>query len=329
MVSIVVPMLNSADDMPNVVRFLGEQLFRDFEVIFVVDSKSTDGTEEAVEKFAPPLGTWSMIIQHSDGGLGEARNLGIDASRGRYVWFFDADDRPHTTFLSTLVTLAEENGADLAQCNFIRSSDLGTQIPRGNYKVKIMDSDEALHNRASELVPITSWSFVFKRQFLLDNGLYFMTHRFCEDIDHTYRALEKCNKLCYYDMPLYLYHQNEESMCFLDQNSRGWGEIEAYKELDEFFERNNPEFYKLFGYRSGIMRIRSATHMDLENFLKFIRSDEFSDMVEKHLRNPVSPEGVFSRLFPRTYHLAVNLFLKFFYYRESRLFDTRPRKRWS
>ena len=326
-VTVVVPVYNSADNIGNLVSFLGEQAFRDFETVFVVDSRSDDGTLGAVERHAPALGRWSVIIQETQGGLGEARNMGLDAAAGEYVWFLDSDDRPYPEFLEALVSLADEHGADVAQCNFVRSSDLGLEMPKGRYAVKVMDSAEALHNRASEITPITSWSFVFRRDFLVDNGIYFATGRFCEDIDHTYRALDACNKLCYYDKPLYLYHQNEGSMCFLNQNSRGWGEVAAYTELDGYFSSRNPEFHEFFGQRSALMRIRSATHMDRENFLEYMRSDERKRMSDRHLRDPVSPEGVAAALMPTLYHIAVNLFLKFFYYKDARLFDTKAGKR--
>ncbi|WP_298836684.1 glycosyltransferase family 2 protein [uncultured Roseobacter sp.] len=87
--SIVVPAFNSETTLAGTLQSLLAQSFRDFEIL-VVNDGSTDGTLRVAEAFAsdPRL----RIITQANRGLAGARNSGIDAARGRYVGFCDADD---------------------------------------------------------------------------------------------------------------------------------------------------------------------------------------------------------------------------------------------
>src|SRR5262249_13268211 len=89
-VSVITPLHNRADYVPQIVTTLGRQTFTDFELI-IVDDGSTDDPLRAIEnvKAAFPI---RLIRQDHNAGAASARNSGIDAARGRYVAFLDSDD---------------------------------------------------------------------------------------------------------------------------------------------------------------------------------------------------------------------------------------------
>lgn len=318
--SVVIPAYNESDNVERILGYLREQKFDDMEIIFVVDSKTTDNTLELVTEFSNGLNCQS-IIQTGDGRLGEARNIGLEKSSGKYVWFLDADDRPYPEFVSTMIGLAEVHDAEIVQCNFIRSFDITTPEPRGNFKVRILDSEEALIERSMERIPVTAWSMVHKRDFLMKNNLRFHHGGYAEDVDHTYRAMEMCNVLIYYNRPLYLYYQNPVSICSSRPNDVGNWEVRVYDKLEEHFRSSR--FGEIFSRRSAIMRVRSAGHMDRRHFVEYIKSDKCKRMMDEHLRDPLSWDCLWVSMSPSTYHLVLNLYLKFIYYRDNRLFDTR------
>lgn len=325
LVSVVIPVYNESRSLKNIAGFLSEQNFPDKEVIFVVDGKTTDGSAEKIAAAAEKDGTYKVVIQNGEGGLGEARNIGLERASGRYVWFLDADDRPYPDFMNTMYGLSEKYGTEVTQCNFVRSFSYGTAQPDVKCRPKVMTGEEALRERAYERVPVTAWSMLLRRDFLMDSSLRFKERCYAEDVDFIYRALEKCKKYCYCSRPLYLYYQNPASICSTRQNERGRGEISVYSELEKHF--GSSDFGKIFGRRSALMRIRSATHMDRDSFLKYVRSSECREMVKKHLSNPVAPEYVWVSLFPSGYYIAVNLYVKFVYCGEGRIFGRRLKKR--
>lgn len=320
MLSVVIPAYNESNNIKSVIGYIREQNFEDMEIIFVVDSKTTDNTLELISEKSEGLNCRS-IVQTGDGRLGEARNIGLDNSSGKYVWFLDADDRPYPEFVSSMIGLAEQYRADIVQCNFIRSFDADTPEPKGNFSVRVLNSKEALIERSFERIPVTAWSMVHRREFLIDNNLRFHHGGYAEDVDHTYKALEKCETFVYYNRPLYLYYQNPVSICSSKPNNRGKWEIQIYASLEEHFK--DTWFGSMFSRRSAIMRIRSAGHMDRRHFLEYIKSDDCRDMMRNHMSDPLSWDYLWVGISPSTYHLALNLYLKFIYYRDNRLFDTK------
>lgn len=113
--SVVIPVYNESESIERVSKALKAQDFKDMEVIFVVDNKTTDDSLDKINELTRNLEDHLVMIQKDDGILGGARNIGLDAARGKYVWFLDADDVPYPDFMSTMYRLAEEHGTDVCQ----------------------------------------------------------------------------------------------------------------------------------------------------------------------------------------------------------------------
>jgi len=98
-VSIILPTYNRAAFLPDAFDAIGAQEFTDWELI-VVDDGSTDGTCDLIRPFLEELGPRTKFVRQSNQGAYGARNTGLDHARGRYVAFYDSDDRwlPHHLF---------------------------------------------------------------------------------------------------------------------------------------------------------------------------------------------------------------------------------------
>ena len=64
---------------------------RDFEVVVIDDGSKDDGAE-VVKTYARTHRNL-RLIQQPNSGASAARNMGIEAAQGEYIWFVDADDR--------------------------------------------------------------------------------------------------------------------------------------------------------------------------------------------------------------------------------------------
>jgi glycosyltransferase involved in cell wall biosynthesis len=84
-VSVVIPTYNRAQFLPETIRSVLSQSFRDFEII-VVDDGSTDKTREIVSAF--PV----KYIWQENQGAPAAYNKGITLAKGEYIAFLDSDD---------------------------------------------------------------------------------------------------------------------------------------------------------------------------------------------------------------------------------------------
>ena len=116
LVSVVIPMYNSAKFIEQTLESLRYQTLKNFEVI-IVDDCSTDNSIEVVENFAPRLFQAGIKVHllelpKNTGMPGLPRNIGMQFTRGKYIAFLDSDDLYTPTALEELTTLAEDYQAD-------------------------------------------------------------------------------------------------------------------------------------------------------------------------------------------------------------------------
>jgi len=88
LVSVVIPAYNAERTLADTVESVLAQTLGDHEVL-VVDDGSKDATAAVAGHFGDPV----RCISTPNGGVSRARNVGIEAARGRYVAFLDADDQ--------------------------------------------------------------------------------------------------------------------------------------------------------------------------------------------------------------------------------------------
>ena len=121
LVSVIIPMYNAAQFIPQTLESLLGQTIKNFEVV-IVDDCSTDNSLEVVENFKPQFDSAGIklnVIKMSQntGMPGLPRNMGIKFAHGKYVCFLDSDDLFTKTALEELSTLADEYQADVVHCN--------------------------------------------------------------------------------------------------------------------------------------------------------------------------------------------------------------------
>jgi hypothetical protein len=87
LVSVIIPTYNRWPLVLEAIESVRSQTFTDYELIVVVDVKTTDGSADRLREEGLPL----RVIEAGD-GLGAARNRGVESARGRFVAFLDDDD---------------------------------------------------------------------------------------------------------------------------------------------------------------------------------------------------------------------------------------------
>lgn len=108
--SVIVPCWNVEKWVEDAVNSVLRGSFSDFEII-AVDDGSTDGTGAILERLAAADGR-IRVVHQANSGPSAARNSGLDAARGEYVFFLDGDDTFEPEFLSLGVGEMSATGAD-------------------------------------------------------------------------------------------------------------------------------------------------------------------------------------------------------------------------
>lgn len=100
--------------------------------VTIINDGSKDRTREILQKYANISNV--KIIDQENKGLSGARNTGIAQSHGRYLLFVDSDDVLLPGAIEELMSLAEENNADVVDSGYIRFAD---RTQKG-FKARIM-----------------------------------------------------------------------------------------------------------------------------------------------------------------------------------------------
>ncbi len=119
MVSVIVPCYNCSEFVDRFVQSIRSQTYKNLQVI-AVDDGSTDGTRAELEKHSSFL----TVITKENGGAASARNVGLNASKGAYVAFLDADDFWLPNKIAAQVQyLGEHPEAGAVYCDWFVCSD--------------------------------------------------------------------------------------------------------------------------------------------------------------------------------------------------------------
>lgn len=113
-VSIIVPVYNTAKYLPRCLESLLNQTLVGVEIICINDG-STDNSEKVLKSYEKK-DKRIVVINQKNGGSAAARNAGLKVAKGTYIGFIDSDDYAETNMYEVLVTEARNSSADVVVC---------------------------------------------------------------------------------------------------------------------------------------------------------------------------------------------------------------------
>ena len=228
-ISVVIPMYNAEKFIRKAIGSVLDQTFENFEVI-IVDDKSTDRSLEIVQQYQEPR--IKILQQIKNSGKSDSRNLGLINSRGKYVYFMDADDLLLPECLETFFVAMEESNSDVVYMNaYWETEDEidATRMLCANPTPRFFSNNLAERLQKEYVytgVIVTPWIKIFRREFLYQNQITFPPVTYFED------SLLKLKELCFSKRTLlidacgYVYRQHPEQ-------SMNWSAESIFKKAFE------------------------------------------------------------------------------------------------
>lgn len=205
MVTIVIPCYNVAKYIKRCIDSLVDQSFQKFKVI-LVDDKSTDDTYQYLLQLQATSGLDIMVLQNScNSGQAVSRNKGILEADTKYITFCDSDDWYEPDFLKTMVSLLEDNAADMAFCGYKVVDEHGNSQSRPVYnRSGLISREEAFCLDADSLCMLMVKTDIMKNTLLPDlrNG---------EDVATVPLLMAKANRYAATVSCLYNYFRRSDS----------------------------------------------------------------------------------------------------------------------
>lgn len=209
LISIIIPVYKVEKYLEKCIESVLKQTYTNLQII-LVDDGSPDNCGKICDEYAkkdPRI----EVIHKVNGGLSDARNVGIAKAKGKYIGFVDSDDYIKEDMYEILINLIKEYDADVSICNlydvidgkeYIRNNENGIQEYSRLEILKEVLLDKNIQSYA--------WNKLYKKE-LFDEIKYPIGKKY-EDIGTTFYVFEKCNKIVVTSESEYYYLKRSDSL---------------------------------------------------------------------------------------------------------------------
>ena len=229
MISIIIPIYNTAMYLPEMLRCLSAQTERDLEIILVNDG-STDESADiclAAAQEDPRI----CYVYQENAGVSAARNRALTKASGDYIAFLDADDSIDPTYFEQLLGTCVS--ADIAVCNVSVETRSGRRLSTfsaGDQSLTALHAMELLLTRRK--INSGPCGKLFRREMIA--GLQFSPLKAYEDILFVRDAFAQANIVASTSQTAYHYYQNSGSAMDQQRKTPSLDVVAATTDLMEY-----------------------------------------------------------------------------------------------
>ncbi len=224
-ISVIIPVYNVESFLPRCVDSVLSQTFRDIEIL-LIDDGSTDSSGQLCDELTLTDGR-IRVIHKENGGIGDARNTGIDHAQGEYLIFLDSDDYIDADMLETLYGLVLKYKTKIAACT-IADHFKTREVKKHSGRIYLLSPQEAMRDilRGKR----SNYSVCTK---LIHRDLC-ESHRFrkgktYEDVLYMPGLLLLAERVVLIDRPMYHYWHRSSSICSSPFSADDLMHIEAHQ----------------------------------------------------------------------------------------------------
>lgn len=177
MISVITPVYKVEKYLRKCIDSILNQSFTDFELI-IVDDGSPDSCGKIADEYLKK-DKRVRVIHKENGGAPSARNVGIEAAKGKYLYFPDSDDWLAPSYLHELYDLAEKARTQLVISGF--TMEYYEQGHEKSYSVSVNDMiydsklevRNNLHKYFNNMMMAVPWNKLYRSDYIKEKGIRF------------------------------------------------------------------------------------------------------------------------------------------------------------
>jgi glycosyltransferase involved in cell wall biosynthesis len=319
-ISIIIPIYNVEQYLERCIESILFQSYKNYEIILVNDG-STDNSSLICDKYSEKF-SFIKAIHKNNGGLSDARNMGINHATGDYILFIDSDDFiADNSLININDTIQEDLYVDVIFLNAFKYFNNGNKIPLGDGYAKSnifnKPQNEVFKHIASlPKFPGSACTKLIRRSIIVEYNLYFEKGRTAEDLDWCMQLYLKANRFNYCNCDYYYYRQ---------QRANSIGDSVTLKKVEDLFyvikkwviqvkentysEELNVDIYSCAAYEYSILLLNYAQLNKKEKELIKGEIKSFSWLLNYRKDKPTLVIKLFYMVFGTNY---TSFFLKFY-----------------
>lgn len=211
LVSVIVPVYNSEKYIRRCIESIINQSYKNIELILINDG-STDNSSEICKEYSRSDNR-IRVIDTENSGPSAARNIGIENSKGSFIFFIDSDDFIENYALDLLIKNYNQYKADITVCDFNKIKDYNSDSkPHDTFlSSKLLTKQDIIEysryylkkpNRY--LLFAYSWGRLFKSAIIKNNNItYNIDLRTFEDVAFNFDYLKYTNTIYFLKENIY------------------------------------------------------------------------------------------------------------------------------
>ncbi len=291
--SVIIPVYNAEKYIRKCLESVLSQKNINLEVI-CVDDCSTDNTREILEEFEQKYDNLIVIHNETNMYAGESRNRGLMMAKGQYIHFLDADDFVISDSYSKLYKIADDNRLDWLK-TIVEGFDDKTQEKVYNRLYNFRDVDRWLDGKLLDFkhfpkkffdIAVVPWNGIYKRQFLIDNGIRF-NNLFCvNDRSFYVTVCIKASRMMVVRIPFIKHRMNMEDSLIGKRAQHFDCQFRSYELMEKICDENKV---------SNKVRFEILEHEMFDIFVwyeKFIKQNALSDKLKNDMKYFLTKERI-------------------------------------
>ncbi|MGT2896310.1 glycosyltransferase family 2 protein [Streptococcus entericus] len=279
LISVIIPVFKVEEYIEDCINSVLAQTYTNLEIL-IVDDGSPDKSIELAKKMTKDDSRVRYLVK-PNGGLSDARNMGIKEAKGEFITFIDSDDYISPTYVETLHRLLTEQKADISAIALRQDVDgqLKSLVDARNYLRVFSPKDILLamyEKKDYFVVSLTVAQGKLYKKELFDNILYPVGKKY-EDSFTTYKLYKASEKIVYLNEELYYYRIRQGSITNSGFSLSNLDKLEMFEEKLDYLSEYS-EVIKKVRYAYCIELIRAAYYLrNIED-----AQERRNDIVERH-----------------------------------------------
>lgn len=265
-VSFILPCYNVAAYIGRCLDSIENQdIMQDEYEVICVDDCSTDNTIEIISFYQKQYSNIRLFCHTENQTAGGARNTGIQAAVGDYLWFVDPDDEIERCIVGSFYGLAATNSLDVLLFGHTTYDEKGalSQTFKMKESSHITDGqsfiEQVFPGRIADVCMMVN--VLYHRQYLMENGIRFPRIKASQDVVFAWDALLHASKVQSVDNNGYIVYKRPES-------TTG---IVGRNKADKMFSRTVLFPFEVIMIRDGLQS--TIIRNDLERVIKWCVND--------------------------------------------------------
>lgn len=231
LVSVIVPIYKVEPYLRRCLESIVNQSYRNLEII-LIDDGSPDKCPQICDEYAAKDNR-IKVIHKENGGLSDARNVGLNICKGQYISFVDSDDWIDEHFFENLLSSTTNNEADIvvASCKYVTDNPAYSEKKFSTKKGEIKYEDilqEIFIQRNPSFV--AAWGKIFSHKII--SQFKFPIGKIHEDEYLNYQWFYKAKKIVYEARSTYFYVLRPDSITGTHSN---YNKIDIMHQQYQFF----------------------------------------------------------------------------------------------